>query len=423
MLDIKIPKIYLFEPFLWIYSIWLYLPIARAYFRSSTYNLLFFALFICGCGILVLMFAFSKKKVNYRFNVLYPVIAYLIVILGLVVLGIGTAHRHIRISYSFWLILVAYFLTTSYPDAQKRITKLLFVLFIITTLTSLIGVIVNPSAARTLTFAGNSIEDDLVIKKLNIGGISFFQGLVVCVPILVTLIIKKQYVKQSIIMLVVVFASVFSASFTITLIMFFVALVLGYLANNTSTQKAVMSVLFAAILFVVPWQDVFESLARLIDNEFLSEHFASLASSLSGRDAYGNTESREKLYEISIKTFLAHPFGVGPEYTYVNFLNGIGYHSQILDDLARYGCFAIAFYVSFFIGYYNLLKEQWGKVDLQQVAFPVAIVYFLFLLLNPGFTSEHESILLLFLMPALPSLLNNNQNENERDLEVVEEEA
>jgi O-antigen ligase len=123
----------------------------------------------------------------------------------------------------------------------------------------------------------------------------------------------------------------------------------------------------------------------------------------------GGLSSRFNLYVASLDTFFEHPWGVGPGYTYVDYENGIGYHSQFLDDLARYGILALLFYIAFFVGYYKLLRKQWSKINLQQIAFPVVIIYFLFLIFNPGFTSPHEGVLLLFLIPAFPDIYPKNE--------------
>ena len=87
--------------------------------------------------------------------------------------------------------------------------------------------------------------------------------------------------------------------------------------------------------------------------------------------------------------------------------HGIGFHSEVMDDLARYGIFALGFYLLFFYEYARLLREQWTKVGLACVTFPVCTVYALFLLLNIGFRSADESIFMLFILPALPDILLN----------------
>ena len=349
---------------------------------------------------------FPYKKLQKGFNVLIPILIYFAVFILLVIFDVETADRHIRISFTFWGTLIVYFLTSSFPQAQKRLTILFLGLFLITTITSLIGVTTNQNAARILTYAANDIQEDIAIRKLNVGGISFFQGLVICVPILVTFLSRKKYFSISLILLLTIFLCLLSASFTISLTMFFVALVLGYLANNEFSKKTVVVVLILAIIaFVVPWDQAMKYLAGAFTNEAFSARFDSIATSLTYGYASGNLGSRIDVYDMSLKTFLHNFFGVGPNYSYVVGHNGIGYHSQFLDDLARYGIFAVLFYVLFFVGYSKMLSEQWRKIGMNQVVIPVVIVYFLFLIFNLGFTSSHEGVLMLYLIPALPTII------------------
>ena len=406
MLELRIPKIRVFEPFFWLYYIWYYLPVARVFFRSDNYNTLFFGIFLGACVLCFADALFPYKKLQKGFNVLIPILIYFAVFILLVIFDVETADRHIRISFTFWGTLIVYFLTSSFPQAQKRLTILFLGLFLITTITSLIGVTTNQNAARILTYAANDIQEDIAIRKLNVGGISFFQGLVICVPILVTFLSRKKYFSISLILLLTIFLCLLSASFTISLTMFFVALVLGYLANNEFSKKTVVVVLILAIIaFVVPWDQAMKYLAGAFTNEAFSARFDSIATSLTYGYASGNLGSRIDVYDMSLKTFLHNFFGVGPNYSYVVGHNGIGYHSQFLDDLARYGIFAVLFYVLFFVGYSKMLSEQWRKIGMNQVVIPVVIVYFLFLIFNLGFTSSHEGVLMLYLIPALPTII------------------
>jgi O-antigen ligase len=159
--------------------------------------------------------------------------------------------------------------------------------------------------------------------------------------------------------------------------------------------------------------DILMFIGSLFNNEEILARLEALATFGSTGVVGGNLESRVEVYLASINTFLEHPFGVGPEYSFVTLENGIGYHSQFLDDLARYGIFGFVFHFAFIVGYYQLLRKQWSKINMQQIALPVSLIYFLFLTLNPGFTSPHEGVLLLFLIPAFPNFIKNKTMESQ----------
>ena len=394
---------------MWAYFIWYYLPVARAFFKSGTYNKLFFGALVMGCLLCGAQILGRSTKAKLRYSTLVPVLAYFAVLTFLTVLNVGTAGRHIRVSFSFWGTLIIFYITNNYPDLQGRLCKMMFLMFVVTTITSVIGVIVNPQAARLITFAGNDLQEDIVIRLLNIGGLAFFQGLVITVPIWLSFISQQKYRIFSIAMLVFIFVGLLHASFTISIILFFVAILLGYMANKASATKIFIAGCVLLLVFVVPWEQVFVFLAEKTNNVRIHDRLISLAKTIASGAAEGDLKSRVDVYGASLDTFLRHPFGVGPEYTYVDYQNGIGYHSQILDDMARYGIFALAFYVAFFVGYFKLVKSQWRKINMEQVAWPVLVLYICFLILNPGFTSAHESVLLLFMIPAFPNVLKQSK--------------
>lgn len=413
MKRLEMPKIKFYEPFLWVYFAWYYFPIIRVFFMSSTYNLIFFGILLGGCLFLGVEMLAKAKKLSVRFSPLVPVLLYFAFFAFLCVCEIGTANRHIRVSFSFWGTLVIFYLTGNYPDVRKRLAKLMLAMFVVTTVTSIFGVLLNPNAARILTFASNDLEEDIQIRLLNIGGLALFQGLVILVPIFQSFYCNNRHRTLSLIFIILVFVGILGASFSISLIMFFVALLLGQIANGSSKKNILIMSAITVCVFLIPWEEFLYFLAEHIENEKYQMRFISLANSLGSGSAQGNLESRLDVYAASLNTFLSNPLGVGPEYTYINYQNGIGYHSQILDDLARYGILAIAFYASFFVGYYRLLRAQWEKINLKQIAWPVTLVYFLFLVLNLGFTSEHESVLLLFLVPVMPELMEKGGKQKE----------
>lgn len=410
MIKSGIKNLKFFEPFLWAYYIWYYLPICRGFFRFTSYNKAFFSFYIVGCFFLIVQLVADKKKIFLRRNILFPIFLYMIVFAFMYLLGIGDASAHIRVSFTFWGTAIVFFAMTQYEDARRRLAKLLLILFGITTITSIAGVILNPHAARTLTYAENALEEDQILQLLNIGDISFFQSLVVCIPIFITFIHEKRKRFVSLIMMVLIFIAVMSASFTISLLMFFVAWILTYVLNCTRTKRTIVIVLILFVIICVPWMDLIDILAVNIKNETIALKLDSIVTSFSNESATGSFASRLDTYSESFNTFLRHPLGVGPKYTYVMFANGIGYHSQILDDLARYGLFALVFYILLFTEYHKMLKKQWCKIGMAKVATPITIVYMLFLILNLGFTSAYEGVMMFFLIPSFPDVIGQKKH-------------
>jgi hypothetical protein len=122
-------------------------------------------------------------------------------------------------------------------------------------------------------------------------------------------------------------------------------------------------------------------------------------------NATGDTAGRIDVYTRSISTLLHHPLGVGPYYFSYEAKKFIGTHSQILDDLARYGVAALAFCCVFIKRYYTLIEEKWSKIGIGSIAGSITIVYAVLLLLNIGFRSAEESVIMLFILPELPEIV------------------
>ena len=115
----------------------------------------------------------------------------------------------------------------------------------------------------------------------------------------------------------------------------------------------------------------------------------------------------------SLRSVAAHPLGIGPWYSYVVGDRGIGYHSAILDDMARYGLAALAFYGVFLAKYYRMLREQWARIGLRAAAAVITAGWALLLLLKIAFRAADESIFMLYILPVLPDILLQSRKKTE----------
>lgn len=395
------------EMLLAIYYAWYCLPYLRATF-SGTYKYFFFALFAIGIGILALNFFSSNGGcIELKLNILVPILLYMVIMFIMSFFDVGDAANHIRVSFTFWGTCLVYYLMSYDSDMQKRFGKFLIFLLVINCITSFIGVYTNESAARALTNASkttDALEEDYTLSRLNISSIYLFQMLVVILPIFVTMIKKKRKMILGILGTVFVILAVSKASFTICFLMLILAFILSLF--NLKGNGKILLMVFAIALIFIPWGSIFVNLANLISNTYISSRLNEIAIFFTEGAVTGDMAGRRDVYLASLQTFLHHPFGTGAFYSYVAGDNGIGYHSQILDDMARYGIFAIAFYIMFLGQYYKLLKEKWEVIDMEEVVFPVFVVYLGFLILNLGFRSSAESVVILYILPILPDIVS-----------------
>jgi hypothetical protein len=398
--------------FLSIYYAWFFLPVLRISFNTSLYKNLFFLCFVIGVSLLFLNYVISTGgKIKLTFNILVPIIIYMLVMSMFVMFNYYDASKHIRVSFTFWGTALIYYLLSYNPPLQRAFGRFLLILFIINCITSFIGVYFNPSAARALTNASRSpeaIEEDIYLSKRNISSIYLFQSLVVIAPIFIFMIKKKIKAFWAITAVILIFIAILKASFTISLLLLMAGIGLSLIYVKGIAGK-VLLVLFSFILVLLPWSSIFGYLSDVIENSYISTRLHDLSVYFSEGNITGTVSARFNVYISSFMTFIRHPFGIGAHYSYNKLENGIGYHSQILDDLARYGVFALAFYIVFLTQYFKLLKKQWVKINMEETVFPVFIVYVGFLILNIAFRSSAESVVMLYILPVLPDLILNKK--------------
>lgn len=333
----------------------------------------------------------------------------------LYLLDVGDASGHIRVSFTFWGTAIIYYLFSFNKEAQARFGKYLLLLFCVTVITSTIGVFVDNSAARAIANASpkeDAIARDYELMRKNISSIYLFQSIVIFVPVTVMMLRYRRRPMAGAFLLVFIVLAVLKASFTISLLVLIAG---GYLALISNRRVPVMIILTLCLvaLVILPLDTIFELFAGVIPNHYISTRLEEIATFLSQRGAQGDLQLRMQCYQFSLHTFMEHPFGTGPWYSYIIGDHGIGFHSEILDDLARYGFAALVFYLFFFCEYFHLLRSQWMKINLSCVAFPVCASYFAFLLLNIGFRSGDESVFMLYILPAVPEILIQSRKRRE----------
>ena len=401
-----------------IYYFWYQLPFMRATFRTERFKVLFFACF--AAGILLLCAARLENcrlriRITSRMTVLTPVLIYMVFMTICYLFHVDEAARHIRVSFSFWGTLLVYCLFSFDRKAQARFGRYLLVLFLLTVLTSVTAVLTDSSAARAISNASQRAEAvarDYVLMRRNVSGIYLFQNLVVFAPIPMLMLFQRRKPLLSGLALAFIFLALIKASFTIPLFVLLTACILTVLSRR---RWLGVFLLFVGVVFLLifPLDELFYALAAAIDNRYFSARFTEIAIFFRQRSIQGDLQLRLQCYLYSLRTFAAEPLGVGAWYSYIIGEHGIGYHSAILDDLARYGLFAMAFYSVFLSKYYRMLKEQWSKVGLQTAAVLITVAWFLLLMLNIAFRSADESVFMLYILPALPEIILQSRKRTE----------
>ena len=422
----------LFEISFAIYTMWYFLPIVRGSLFGGIWNVVFFSCYVVSVGL-----AFLKnlriETSKFTKRAVYPIIAYMVLLLFYMFFGETYLAGHIRVSFTFWGTFLFFMMTEKYSESQKRIAKFVLILFLVTYATTFYQLATDPSLARKLTDA--SVEEDLrrVEMMKNIGDIYVVQMSILFVPFLMDLLIfkaKKTFHKiLGLGILVLEFYFILSASFTISLIVYVVSIAMSILllSGSKSTMNTVMKVagvgFFALILMQVDWVSLFDSIASSIGNKYIAERFYGLRDMFITGVGTGDASDRPILYLMSLETFYKNIYGVGLDYSYIPGSSGIGMHSQIFDDLARYGVLAVAFYITFFRNFYKMLFLKFKEIEMERAVLPTILTYILFLCVNIGFRSPYESLIMLFVFPALPLLFSKESKAEGKESILKEENA
>ena len=247
----------------------------------------------------------------------------------------------------------------------KVFSVVIVITFLITALTTIIGCIKNPNAARILATTATSQDSTAVsFNWQNIGGFTFVYSCTLLYP-LVILGFKQKKIP---LILVIVFTAVefalaINTEYTISLMLIMFSSFLFLLPRDLSPKKffvisivaIVLVVLFSSLIAVF-----MDYVGQLIGNEMMGEKMMAV---FSGKEAMDSMEDRRMdRYSLSLETFLNNPlFGC--------FLSGkidgkLGGHSFILDTLGKYGLLggAILFfsYRSVYKAFYKPFKEKMG---------------------------------------------------------------
>lgn len=414
---IKNNVIHLAELFLGVYYLWFFLPFMRTTY-SGVYKYFFFIFFLIGVALLIFEnINVYGLQIKIKHTIIAPILIYMAFMAFICLFDLHDARDHIRVSFTFWGTALAYYLMGVIPEGRRRFAQLLIIIAIFTTITSAIVIWENPGAARALTHSGvteEALAEDYYLGRKNVSSIYLFQGIAVLSPIFVGLI-KKKHILWGLLGLILSFFLLLKASFLIAVCVMLLGIMLSLVQNEKkSLIFSVVIVISILVLLLLPWSNILAFLANVIDNNTISVRLNELSLLLKAGNVIGDTASRIDAYTRSISTWLRHPLGVGPYYFSQEARGFVGKHSQILDDLARYGIIALAFYCVFFKRYYVLLKEKWSMIGMGSVATSITIVYAVLLLLNIGLRSAEESVIMLFILPELPEIVLYHKGKKHR---------
>lgn len=294
---------------------------------------------------------------------------------------------------SCFSLFILYSGELEYIRNKERLLNFIFLLIVITSITTIIGTFQYEGACRQLA-GNNNAELNNLYERLNIGGYRFIYFLVTICPLMMKRVFEKKRVVD-ILTLILMVVCILRSEYTIAiLITIAVILICIFIKKNQLIGIVVVSIAIAIILFF--YNDI---ITWLID--FYSGLYT-VRTRLEMMLVYKNTGSatgdlliRQELMTKSWTSFVSNPvcgsfFRSGKH---------IGGHSEILDFLGHAGIIGV---VSLFIVLKGIRRRMYNAfLTVDKYYYVMVILVLVISLLNTFYAPE--LFFAIFVMPILTS--------------------
>lgn len=252
-------------------------------------------------------------------------------------------------------VSIGYYLVR-HPFNSKIFSVVLIIIFTITCITTIIGCIRNPEAARELASTKTS-QDETAIRYdwQNIGGYSFVYSTVLLYPfVILGFKVKRLNIFFTLIFTALVITLAVNTEYTFALMLLLLSIALFLVKKDMSVKKflILMIVMFFAAYFLrYAVAELLTYIGNALGNEMMTEKMTAV---FLGSEAVEKIDDpRDVLYMTSIETFLKNPlFG-----TFINGGRGSGGHSFILDTFAQMGLVGGALLFWMYRGIYKIFYK------------------------------------------------------------------
>lgn len=237
----------------------------------------------------------------------------------------------------FWLpLILGYYFTQDTSRIIGSYSKIIIFAFVVTMITTIIGCIQNPNAARIIATIANAQDAEAILFDMqNIGGYNFVYYMILLYPVLI-MAYKTKKVKflPTIILTTIILATVIYSEYTTALLLFVITSILFFTKKNLSARGVVV-ISIIAVLFLFVFNSVVSDFLQWLGNASGSEVIKTRLDALAGGQAglQASEDNRIQLYQQSLDVF-SQNFLFG---TFINRTRMDGSHSFILDNLAQFG--------------------------------------------------------------------------------------
>lgn len=391
-----------------MYLTWGILPILQRNISSSVIIIL-----ISFWGLFNLIDVVHNKK---NINRIYIIGVYIILFYLIQYLRV---YPFIAIGNLFNQILFIFPVFMYYSLRNNKQKKILFNYIIIlgvgVIITNIIILLEDPNASKFMT---GSV--DVAIERYgnsNVATVNHVTFITLLFPIFIYLYSKfKNKIYILIITGIIYFVYLAGASITLlTLILILIFLIYFKLRSTLERVIMVFSILtLVVVLFAIRDQigDMFLKWANQITNALYSTRLIELSEVLKGKETQGSFATRLEDMKTSMISFIINPiFGKGLIYHNDISKTGIGMHSHIFDELARFGLSGLVLIIIYIRETYrNIFNNKNNMKVLNTVKIIILSLSFFALfnmIINPVY-----GILIFFMVPIFSELYNLNDDEH-----------
>lgn len=334
------------------------------------------------------------------------------------------------IIFWFFAIVMNFYFNLKNQKTLKIIVQVLTTIIIVNIFSNIIEIGDNLNLSKNVT----SMVVDNSFYTTNVGNVSFMFSVALFTMAFIHFAFIKQETNQKLVFIILSLAGlylVFLSSSLITLLVMVLMIMIyfflqWYKKRKLTTKIRVILIGFVCLVSMFFFRGIISDILILVakksSNILLANRIEEIALMLVNKgEVFSSPLTRPSLYLKSLKTFIENPiFGKGMIHNHFYNLTYIGMHSQILDDLGRYGLVGLIFVVSIFKSYHKINKNYYDN--------PIYILYLtclfgviVFSLLNTTINSNSGVIIAMFIFLFLPYILNiESQNSSDVNLEEAQ---
>lgn len=362
-------------------------------------NILFEIIYVAAI-LLWIITGLGKLTSFYRKKMLLPYAVFISIVILYMIVGYGNLNLATAICYALLFGIAingCLYITKPNKIFDKNLFGYLTLLYLITLITTIGVLSTDGLAARTLTSSSSDPDAIHSYQLKNVGSFDFIYSLLLLIP-MIGGYIKATFIKSrarslffvgfQILMIICVIMS----NFTTALILLFVDIMLLFLIGREKMTLSKFVFISVVVMVLAPALLIFfiQQMVNLTDSIYAADKLTGLLAATAGSEDVGEVYTRTDLIQASIHSFFSNPIiGVGGWYPIYGVPSPkIGYHSQFIDEFARYGLIGAGPLLLFFRNIFSIIYKQNGHREFyKNIVFVPLLLFTILSFLNPVFAN------------------------------------